>query len=345
MDLPELLRSPRRQFRHSLRRCLVRCFGRISMVAPLLFIPLVTSTAYAQAWPTKPVKLVVPFPAGGGADVVARLLSQKLSERWGQPVVVDNRAGANTVIGADVVAKSPADGYTLLMAMDTTLAQNQFLFSKLPYDAVADFAPISMMVASPVALIASDKFAGKSMQDWVNSAKAQPGKLNYGVSGISTQITAALIEEATGITANHIPYKGSAPTAQGLMAGDVDLAFDGIAPYLGFIKSGKAKVLAVTSVQRSGALPDVPTVAELGWRDVDLKVWFGMVAPKGTPNEVIRKIQTDIAAVLALQEVKDRLGGFAFDTVGSTPEQFAASIQADIKRYGPVIRRLGIKLD
>ena len=303
------------------------------------------ASVQAQAWPNKPVKLVVPFPAGGGADVVARLLSQKLSERWGQNVVIDNRAGANTVIGADAVAKSPADGYTLLMAMDTTLTQNQFLFTKLPYDPSADFAPISMMVASPVAVIASEKFAGKTMQDWVSAAKAAPGKSNYAVSGISTQITASLIEEATGVTANHIPYKGSAPAAQGLMSGDVDIAFDGIAPYLGFIKTGKARVLAVTGNKRSGALPDVPTVAELGWRDVDLKVWFGMVAPKGTPVEVIRKIHSDIVAVLAMQDVKDKLGAFAFDPVGSTPEQFAASIQADTKRYGPVIKRLGIKLD
>ena len=317
------------------------------VVGAMLFMPLLSGNAQAQAqaWPNKPVKLIVPFPVGGGADVVARLISQKLSERWGQPVVVDNRAGANTIIGANVVAKSPADGYTLLMAMDTTLTQNQFLFSKLSYDPLGDFAPISMMVASPVALIVSEKFAGKTMQDWVASAKTQPGKVNYGVSGISTQITAALVEEITGITANHIPYKGSAPTAQGLMSGDVDSAFDGIAPYLGFIKSGRARVLAVTSSKRSGALPDVPTVSELGWTDVDLKVWFGMVAPKGTPNDVIRKIHADIVAVLAMKDVKEKLGGFAFDTVGSTPEQFAASIQADIKRYGPVIKRLGIKLD
>ena len=298
-------------------------------IATLLCGPMASVTGHAQvqAWPARPVKLVVPFPAGGGADVVARLLTQKLSERWGQPVVVDNRAGANTVIGAEAVAKAPADGYTLLMAMDTTLTQNQFLFAKRPYDPVADFAPISMMVASPVAVIASERFAGKNMQDWVNSAKAQPGKLNYGVSGVSTQITAAPIEEATGITATHIPYKGSAPTAQGLMAGDVDIAFDGIAPYLGFIKTGKARVLAVTGGKRSGALPDVPTVAELGWQDVDLKVWFGMVAPKGTPAEVVRKVHSDLAAVLAMQDVKEKLGTFAFDAVGSTPEQFAASIQ------------------
>lgn len=319
--------------------------SRCLLMASLLLGPIASGFLHAQGWPSKPVRLVVPFPAGGGADVVARLLTQKLSERWGQPVVVDNRAGANTVIGADAVAKSPADGYTLLMAMDTTLTQNQFLFSKLPYDPIADFVPISMMVASPVAVIASERFAGKNMQDWVNSAKAQPGKLNYGVSGISTQITAALIEEAAGISANHIPYKGSAPTAQGLMAGDVELAFDGIAPYLGFIKAGKARVLAVTGAKRSGTLPDVPTVAELGWRDVDLKVWFGMVAPKGTPADIVRKVQGDLAAVLDMQDVKDRLGTFAFDPVGSTPEQFAASIQADTKRYGPVIKRLGIKLD
>lgn len=319
--------------------------SRYLTLATLLCGLVASVTGHAQAWPTKPVKLVVPFPAGGGADVVARLLTQKLSERWGQTVVVDNRGGANTVIGADAVAKAPADGYTLLMAMDTTLTQNQFLFAKLPYDPIADFAPISTMVASPVAVIVSERFAGKNMQDWVNSAKSQPGKLNYGVSGVSTQITAALIEEDTGITATHIPYKGSAPTAQGLMAGDVDIAFDGIAPYLGFIKTGKARVLAVTGSKRSGALPDVPSVAELGWQEVDLKVWFGMVAPKGTPVEVIRKVHSDLVAVLAMPDVMDKLGAFAFDAVGSTPEQFAASIQADIKRYGPVIKRLGIKLD
>jgi tripartite-type tricarboxylate transporter receptor subunit TctC len=322
-----------------------RSLLRYSVFGAMLCLPLAHTIAQPQAWPSKPVRLVVPFPAGGGADVVARLLTQKLSERWGQPVVVDNRAGANTVIGADAVAKSPADGYTLLMAMDTTLTQNQFLFTKLPYDPVADFIPISMMVSSPVAVIASEKFTGKNLQDWVNSAKAQPGKLNYGVSGMSTQITAALVEEATGMTANHIAYKGSAPTAQGLMAGDVDMVFDGIAPYLGFIKTGKAKVLAVTDAKRSGALPDVLTVAELGWSDVDLKVWFGMVAPEGTPADIVRKIHSDLVAVLAMQDVKDKLGAFAFDAVGSTPEQFTASIQADTKRYGPVIKRLGIKLD
>lgn len=298
----------------------------------------------AQAWPTKPVRLVVPFPAGGGADVVGRLLGQGLSAKWGQPVVIDNKAGGNTILGADAVAKAPADGYTLLFAMDTTLTQNQFLFSKLPYDPLVDFTPISMAVASPVAIVASERFKG-NLADWVAQAKANPGKLNYGVSGVSTQVVAALFEEAAQTIAVHIPYKGSAPTAQGLLSGDVDVVFDGIAPYLQFIKSGKARALAVTSAQRSGALPEVQTAAELGWRGVDNKVWFGLVAPRGVSREIVMKVRNDLAEVLAQADVKQKLGGFAFDPVASTPEQFEASIKSDIAKYGPIIKRLGIKLD
>ncbi len=320
----------------SLRRPLVAALVGLACVLPVL--------AQAQAWPSRPVRLVVPFPAGGGADVVGRLLANGLSARWGQPVVVDNKVGGNTIVGAEAVARSPADGYTLLMAMDTTLTQNQFLFSRLPYDPLADFVPISMAVASPVAVVASERFKG-SLADWVAQAKAQPGKLNYGVSGISTQVVAALFEEAAQMSAVAVTYKGSAPAAQGLIAGDVDVVFDGIAPYLQFIKAGKARALAVTSAQRSGALPDVATAAELGWRGVDHKVWFGFVAPKGTPREIVMKVRNDLAEVLAQPDVRQRLGGFAFDPVGSTPEQFEASIRADAAKYGPIIRRLGLKLD
>lgn len=311
------------------------------LAAGLTSIP---AKAQAPAWPNRPVKLVVPFPAGGGADVVGRLLAQGLSQKWGQPVVIDNKAGANTIVGADAVAKSAPDGYTLLMAMDTTLTQNQFLFSKLPYDPIGDFAPVSLAVASPVAIVASERYKG-SLGDWVAQAKAAPGKLNYGVSGISTQVVAALFEEAAQTNAVHVTYKGSAPTAQGLLAGDVDVVFDGIAPYLQFIKTGKARALAVTSAQRSGALPDVQTAAELGFRGVDHKVWFGFVAPKGTPRDLVIKIRNDLADVLAQADVKQKLGGFAFDPVGSSPAEFEATIKADTAKYGPIIKRLGIKLD
>lgn len=325
-------------------------FGRRGCVAAsLLFAWLASITsmpvnAQSPNWPNRPVKLVVPFPAGGGADVVGRLLAQGLSQKWGQPVVIDNKVGANTIVGADVVAKAPADGYTLLMAMDTTLTQNQFLFSKLPYDPINDFTPISLAVASPVAIVASERFKG-SLGDWVAQAKAAPGKLNYGVSGISTQVVAALFEEAVQTNAVHIAYKGSAPTAQGLLTGDVDVVFDGIAPYLQFINAGKARALAVTSAQRSGALPDVQTAAELGYRGVDHKVWFGFVAPKGTSRDLVLKIRNDLVDVLAQAEVKLKLGSFAFDPVGSTPAEFEAVIKADSAKYGPIIRRLNIKLD
>lgn len=275
---------------------------------------------------------------------MARTLAQGLSERWGQAVVVDNKPGGNTILAADAVARSAPDGYTLLFAMDTTLTQNQFLFSKLPYDPKADFTPISMAVSSGVAVVASERFKG-SLADWVAQAKASPGQLNYGVSGVSTQVAAALFLEAAGVTATHVPYKGSAPAAMGLVAGDVDLVFDGIAPYLPFVEAGKARVLAVLSSQRSGALPQVSTAAELGWRGLDLKVWFGLAGPKGLAGETVNRVHQDLVSVLARPEVRQKLGSFAFDPVGSTPQAFEAAIQTDAQRYGPIIKRLGIQLN
>jgi tripartite-type tricarboxylate transporter receptor subunit TctC len=316
----------------------------LSVVVLAAFGSFLGSPAQAQNWPTKPVKLVVPFPPGGGADIVARLLAQGLTERWGQQVVIENKPGANTILAAEQVARATPDGYTLLMAMDTTLTQNQFLFGKLPYDPITDFAPISMVVAAPVMMVASERFKG-NFGDWISAAKSNPGKLNYGVSGVSTQLVAAIIEEAAQISAQHISYKGSAPTAQGLIAGDVDIAFDGIAPYLQFIKSGKARALAVTSAQRSSALPDVATINELGLRNLDLKVWFAIVAPKGTSSEIVNRVRGDLVEVLSKADIRQRLGTFAFEPVGSTPQQLTATIEQEVARYGPIIKRLGIKLD
>jgi tripartite-type tricarboxylate transporter receptor subunit TctC len=318
---------------------LAKCSLVIAALSSFLLSP-----AQAQSWPNKPVKLVVPFPPGGGADIVARLLAQGLTERWGQQVVIENKPGANTILAAEQVARSSPDGYTLLMAMDTTLTQNQFLFTKLPYDPISDFTPISIVVAAPVMIVANERFKG-TFNDWISAAKANPGKLNYGVSGVSTQLVAAIIEEAMQINAQHISYKGSAPLAQGLVAGDVDVAFDGIAPYLGFIKSGKARALAVTSAQRSSALPEVASITELGLRNLDLKVWFAIVAPKSTSTEIVNRVRNDLAEVLSKADVKQRLGTFAFEPVASTPQQLTSTIEVEAARYGPIIKRLGIKLD
>jgi tripartite-type tricarboxylate transporter receptor subunit TctC len=200
------------------------------------------------------------------------------------------------------------------------------------------------VVAAPVMIVASERFKG-NFNDWVSAAKSSPGKLNYGVSGVSTQLVAAIIEEAAQISAQHISYKGSAPTAQGLIAGDVDVAFDGIAPYLGFIKNGKARALAVTSAQRSSALPEVASINELGLRNLDLKVWFAIVAPKGTAGDIVNQVRNDLVEVLSKADLRQRLGTFAFEAVGSTPQQLTNTIEQEAARYGPIIKRLGIKLD
>lgn len=316
----------------------------LAVLVSVLVLLAPAASAFAQSYPSRPVRVLVPFPAGGGADVVARTITQRLADRWGQPVTVDNRAGGNTVIAAEAAARAAPDGYTLLWAMDTTLTQNPFLFSKLPYDPARDFAPITQAVASAAAVIVGESFKG-SLADWVAVARREPGRVQYGVSGVSTQLAAALFERAAGFRGTPVAYKGSAPTAQGLLAGDVELVVDGVVPYLPHVKSGRLKVLATTGAQRSGALPDVPTLQELGYKDVDARVWFGFVAPRGTPRELVDRLHRDIAAVLAEPEVRARLAGFAFDVVASTPEQFASTIEAETRRVGPLIRELGLKLD
>lgn len=313
-----------------------------SILATALAVAAVSSNA--QDWPTGQVKIVVPFPAGGNADILARTLGQALAERWRQPVVVENKVGGNTVVAADSVARASPDGHTILLAMDTTLTQNQALFRKLPYDPIKDFAPITQAVSSAPAIIASYRFKGE-LKAWTEAARVAPEKSNYGVGAVSTQIAGALFQKAAGIHPTAIVYKGSSAAALGLMAGDVDLVIDGVVPYLPYMKDGKARVLATTGSKRTGSLPDTPTLQELGYKGFDFSIWFGLVAPKATPAHVIKKINGDVVEVLRTPAIKAKLTPLGLDIVANSPEEFARVIANDAVRYGTVIKELGLSMD
>ena len=314
--------------------------------AVALFLIGLAFIAQAQTtFPTKPVRLIVPFPAGGPSDVLGRVVAQKLSERWGQAVLVDNKPGASTVIGAVEAARAPADGYTLFMPIDSTLTMNPHLFSKLSYHPIKDFTHITLLATQSLVLLATDRTTATSVKDLIAEAKAQPGAINYGSGTISTQLAGEMFKKAAGVNLTLVPYKGSAETMKGLLTGEIQTSFDGIAPNLPHIKSGKFKALATTGLQRSPALPDVPTLHELGVRNFQVSVWLGLSAPAGTPPAVVRKIQTDLRAIMAMADVKDKLLPLGMEAVSSSTEEFEKTIQADSARFAPIIKELGLKLD
>ena len=315
--------------------------------AVLVFaLSVLAMSAPAQTpFPTKAVRLIVAFPAGGPSDVLGRVVAQKLSERWGHAVLVDNKPGASTVIGAMEAVRAPADGHTLFMPIDSTLTMNPFLFSKLPYHPNKDFAHISLLATQSLVLLANEKTSAKSVKELVAEAKARPGAINYGSGTISTQLAGEMFNKATGVKLTVVPYKGSADTLKGLLSGDIQTSFDGIAPNMPHIKSGKLRALATTGLERAAALPDVPTLHELGLRDFEVRVWLGLSAPAGTPAAIVQKIQADVQAVMAMPEVKEKLLPLGLEAIGSTTEQFEKTINTETARFGPIIKELGLKLD
>ncbi len=314
-------------------------------VAVLIIATAVISTAWGQAYPSKPVKLIVPYPAGGSADTLARLIGQKLSEIWGQPVVVDNKPGANGIIGTDLAAKSLPDGYTLYVGTDGPISINPSLYANMPYDWKKDFVPVSLMAVLNQILVVHPSLPATSVQELVALAKSKPGQLNYASMGrgSSPHLGAELFKSVAGVDITHVPYKGSAQSITGLLAGEVSLFFVGISTAAPFVKAGRLRALAVTSKKRSDALADVPTFVESGLPDVELGIWFGLFAPAGTPPAVISRLNTDIAKVLDLAEVRQALASRGFEPRGSSPEEFRELIQKDQNRWAALIRQLGIK--
>ena len=318
--------------------------------AAIIFI---ASAASAQtAWPTKPVKIVVPFAPGGTTDILARAVAPELSKAFGQTFVVENRAGAGGNVGADIVAKSPADGYTLLMGTVGTHAINKSLYSKMPYDPQKDFAPITLVAGVPNVMVMNAETAARlginTVPDFIKFARANPGKLNMASSGNGTSIHLAgeLFKSMTGVFMTHIPYTGSGPAMMGMVSGQVDVMFDNLPSALPQIKGGKLKAFAVTSSQRSGAMPELPTVEEAGQlKGFEASSWFGLLAPAGTPVDVVNRVQQETAKALNSPAMKEKLLAQGAIPSGNTPTEFAKLIEAEIKKWAPVVKASGAKVD
>ncbi|MBB6560741.1 tripartite-type tricarboxylate transporter receptor subunit TctC [Acidovorax soli] len=312
------------------------------------------AAAPAGAWPNKPVRIVVPFAPGGTTDILARALTPDLSRVFGQQFVVDNRAGAGGNVGAEIVAKAPADGYTLLMGTVGTHGINRALYAKLPYDPIKDFAPITLVAAVPNVMVMNvDKAKSlgiTNVQDFMRVAKASPGKFNMASSGNGTSIHLAgeLFKSMTGTFMLHLPYRGSGPALLDLVGGNADVMFDNLPSSMAQIKAGKLTALAVTSSQRSGALPDVPTVEQAGGptlKGYEASSWFGLLAPAGTPPDMVNRIQQEVAKALASPAMKERLMAQGAIPGGNTPAEFAKHIDAEHKKWAQVVKASGAKVD
>jgi tripartite-type tricarboxylate transporter receptor subunit TctC len=301
----------------------------------------------AEPFPAKPAHLVVPFPPGGPLDSIGRAIAQKLTETWGQSVVVENKPGAGGNIGADYVAKSAPDGYTVVMGALSTHAVNPSLYAKMPYDAQKDFAPITLVAVTPNVLVVNPSLPVHSVRELIDYAKANPGKLSFGSgsNGSAGHLAGELFKVDTGIDMVHVPYKGAAPAMQALLAGDTQLMFDNLASAMAQVKAGKLRALAVTTAQRSKLAPDLPTMAEAGVPGFDISTWFGLLAPAGTPPAVIEKWNVDVTKILSAPEMRERLAAQGAEAAPDSPVEFAQFIARELAKYAPIVKASGAKVD
>ncbi len=304
------------------------------------------STGSGQAWPAKPVRVVIPWPPGGSNDVVGRIVMQKVGESLGQQFIVDNRPGASGAIGADPVAKAPPDGYTI-MVHSTTHLGNAHLYKKLPYDTLKDFAPVGTLAAQPGALATHPSLPAKSVKEFIALARVQPGQINYSSSGngSSPHLSMALLTSMTGINLVHIPYKGGAPQVTALMGGEAQASLATISTVITHVKSGRLRALGVSSAKRSGMMPDVPTIAEAGVPGYEMSPWIGVYVPANTPKAIIDKLNAESNKALKHPDVANSLTNQVLDPQPSTPEEFAQRIKVDYEKYGKLIRATGMKID
>src|SRR6266481_4792974 len=318
-------------------------------IAFAMISALMMATAAAQerpdAFPTRSIKIVVPFPAGGPSDVLARMIGQKMSEDWGQPVVVENRPGANTVLGAQQVAKAAPDGYTLLMAIDSTLTMNQYLYRTPPYDPFNDFAPITLVGKTMLLMIVNAASEVKSIKELIAKAKAQPGKLNFGAGTITSKLTGLLFNKAAGVETMLVPYNGSAEVAQGVLTRSVDFSLDGTSASLSLIQGGQFRVLAKFDPRPFPPVPDLPVITSEVPKLDEITVWLGLVAPKGTPAAIIDKLHAEVVKILADPAIKSKADASGLFPATSTPAEFAAFIRKEAERWSTVVKETGMKYD
>jgi len=317
---------------------------RRTLLSAGLALPL--GSAFAQTWPDKTLKIIVPSPPGGSTDQLARLVSQRWQTAWGQPVLIENKPGAGLRLGAEFVAKSAPDGYTFLMAaVHHSIAQA--VYSKRSYELQRDLTPVSVVAIVPNVLIVPAALPVKSVAELVALAKKEPGKLSYGSTGLGTahHLIGEQFSDMTGVDILHVPYKGSAPALVDLMGGQIQIMFDTVASCLPHIKSGKIRPLAVATAKRSSALPDVPTLAESGLAGFDIASWFGLMAPAGTPADIIQKAQAEVVKMLTAPETRAQLDAMGADPVGNTPEQMRQQIDSEVRRFGDLAKKAKLQLD
>ena len=305
------------------------------------------AAAAAEPYPARPVRFVVAFPPGGGTDIIARSIAQKLGERLGQQVLVDNRPGAGGNIGTDLVAKSSPDGYTLLMGSAGPLAINASLFARMPFDPIKDLAPVTLAASTPNVLVVHPSLPAATVRELIALAKARPGEINFASSGHGTpaHLAGELFNSMAGVKLIHVPYKGAAPALADLLGGQVQLMFSTMPPALPHVKDGKLRALAVTSLKRSPAAPDLPTVDEIALPGFEANTWHGVVVPAGTPGAIVARLNREIVAILHLPDVVERLSGQGAEALGSTPEEFAAYIKSESVKWAKVVRDSGAKAE
>jgi len=316
-------------------------------LASLAATLLLAAAAHAQTWPGKPIRWIVPYPPGGITDTVTRLVTQRVSEALGQPIVVENRPGANSILGADLAAKAAPDGYTFLTVIAAHAANATLYAGKLPFDPVKSFAPVSLAASAPLILTASNAFPAKDVRELIAYAKANPGKISFGSSGIgaAAHLTTELLKQTAGVDMVHVPYKGTAPALQGVMANDIQILVDVPSSLMPHVRSGKIKALGMFSKARVTGAPEVPTVAEAGGPPIESATWVAFLAPAGTPREIVARVAQEGAKAVSAPDLRDKLVQMGIEPVGNTPDQLAQFINDEIAKWAKVINTAGVKAE
>jgi tripartite-type tricarboxylate transporter receptor subunit TctC len=320
---------------------------RIARFLAVLLVTIVSTHVGAEDYPSRPIRIIVPFAPGGATDLIARVMAEKLTASMGQPVVVENKTGASGMIGADTVAKAAPDGYTLLLGSTAEIAINQSLYPKMAYDPAKDLAPITLTATTPLILVVNPATSARSVKDLVTEAKQHPGSISFASAGNGSvqHLSGELLKVLTSTDMVHVPYKGAAPALRDLLAGQVTMFFSGMPPAMPHVKSGKLRAIAVTTARRSPAAPDVPTMAESGIEGFDISNWFGLLAPAGTPVAILDKLNAEAVKALALPDVKARLAAQGAETVGNSREAFNGFIHAEMTKYAKLIKASGAKAE